>query len=215
MSPSRPAGPRTPGPGRPTAPRRSASQSGAKDRSGTPSTPSTPVAGSKPAPRGKPVTAPTPAVPSDETAPFSRAVTTYSAGGARRYSGPVTPPVVSTSSVERFAERSRARRNVARRQVLLVSGSAVLVGALGWLLFFSPLLALDPAQVRIEGAGTVVAVDQVQSVVGANATTPLPRLDTVGLRDQVLEVPGVREARVTREWPHGDRKSTRLNSSHS
>ena len=65
------------------------------------------------------------------------------------------------------------------------------------------MLALDPAQVHIEGAGTVVAVDQVLDVVGAHATTPLPRLDTVRLRDEVLDVPGVREARVTREWPQG------------
>ena len=190
MSPSRPAGPRNPAPGRPAAPRRTAP-------------PSAPTPAAKPVPRGKPVTAPTPTVPQEDPAPFSRAVTTYSAGGARRYSGPVTPPVVSTSSVERFAERSRARRNLARRQILLVTGSTVLVGALGWLLFFSPVLALDPAQVHIEGAGTVVAVDQVLDVVGAHATTPLPRLDTVRLRDEVLEVPGVREARVTREWPQG------------
>ncbi|MDQ0374428.1 cell division protein FtsQ/DivIB [Cellulomonas humilata] len=188
MSPSRPAGPRNPAPGRPTAPRRTAP---------------TPPSAATPASRGKPVTAPTATVPQDDPTPFGRAVTTYSAGGARRYAGPVTPPVVSTSSVERFAERSRARRNLARRQVLMVAGSTVLVGALGWLLFFSPVLALDPAQVHIEGAGTVVAVDQVLDVVGAHATTPLPRLDTVRLRDEVLEVPGVREARVTREWPQG------------
>ena len=136
-------------------------------------------------------------------APFGRAVTTYSAGGVRTYSGPVAPPVVSTSSVARFAERARARRNLARRQVLVVGGSSVLVGALGWLLFGSPVLALDATRVHVEGAGTVVAVDQVLAVVDAHATTPLPRLDTVGLRDEVLEVPGVREARVTREWPRG------------
>jgi cell division protein FtsQ len=130
-------------------------------------------------------------------------VTTYSAGGARKYAGPVAPPVVSPRSVERFAERARARRNLARRQVLLMSGSAVAVGALGWLLFFSPVLALDPAQVTVRGAGTVVAVDQVLGVVDAHSTTPLPRLDTVSLRDEVLEVPGVREARVTRQWPQG------------
>ncbi|GEK20617.1 cell division protein FtsQ/DivIB [Cellulomonas xylanilytica] len=198
MSPSRPAGPRSPAPGRPAAPRRTAPASAP-----TPVARPTPASKPTPAPRGKPVTAPTPAVPEEDQAPFSRAVTTYSAGGARRYAGPVAAPVVSTSSAARFAERSRARRNLARRQVLLVAGSTVVVAALGWLLFFSPVLALDPAKVRVEGAGTVVAVDQVLGVVGAHATTPLPRLDTVGLRDEVLEVPGVREARVTREWPHG------------
>lgn len=190
MSPSRPTGPRSGAPGRPSAPRRTA----AAGKGG---------AAGRPTSRERPATGSTSTVPPTDSAPFSRGVTTYSAGGARRYSGPVAPPVVSTSSVERFAERARARRNLARRQILLVGASTVLVGALGWLLFVSPVLALDPVQVHVEGAGTVVAVDQVLGVVQAHAATPLPRLDTVGLRDEVLEVPGVREARVTREWPHG------------
>jgi len=115
----------------------------------------------------------------------------------------VRPAVVSTTSRERFAERARARRNLARRQVLLVAGGVLTAGGLGWLLLLSPVLALDPAKVEVTGAGTVVAVDQVLAVVGERAGTPLPRLDTVGLRDRVLEVPGVREARVVREWPDG------------
>ncbi len=39
--------------------------------------------------------------------------------------------------------------------------------------------------------------------VTSHAGTPLPRLDTVALRRQVLDVPGVRAASVTRSWPHG------------
>ena len=113
------------------------------------------------------------------------------------------PAVVSTTSRERFAERARARRNLARRQVVGVVAGVVGVGALAWLLLVSPALALDPARVEVSGAGTVVAVDQVLAVVGERAGTPLPRLDTVRLRDRVLEVPGVREARVVRDWPHG------------
>jgi cell division protein FtsQ len=103
----------------------------------------------------------------------------------------------------RFAERARARRNLARRQILLTVCAVLVVGSLGWLLLISPVLALEPEQVVVEGAGTVVAVDQVLAVVDAHVRTPMPRLDTVRLRDEVLEVPGVREARVTRSWPHG------------
>lgn len=130
----------------------------------------------------------------------TRTVTTYT---TRRFSGPVRPSVVSTTSRERFEERARARRNLARRQVLGTAGAVAGVGALGWLLLFSPVLALDPDQVEVTGAGTVVAVDQVLAVVAERAGTPLPRLDAVGLRDRVLEVPGVREARVVRDWPRG------------
>ncbi len=46
-------------------------------------------------------------------------------------------------------------------------------------------------------------VADVQAVVAAVDGVPLPRLDTVGLRDRVLDVPGVRHAKVTRIWPHG------------
>lgn len=137
--------------------------------------------------------------PSTVTGP-TRTVTTYTVG---RFSGPVRPSVVSTTSRERFAERARARRALARRQVLLTGGGVLAAGGLGWLLLLSPVLALDPAQVEVTGAGTVVAVDQVLAVVGQHDGTPLPRLDTVRLRDDVLEVPGVREARVVREWPRG------------
>lgn len=141
----------------------------------------------------------------DGTGTFGRAVTTYTAGGRglTGRGGPVAPPVVSSSSAARFEERARARRSRSRRKVATVAGGAAAAGALGWLLLLSPVLALDPQDVRVEGAGTVVAVDQVLDVVDAHAGTPLPRLDTVRLRDEVLEVPGVREARVTRGWPHG------------
>jgi len=152
--------------------------------------------GSARAPRGE--AAPTTGTPT-QAAP-SQAVTTYQ---VRRFGGPARPTVVSTRSQERFAERARARRNLARRQVVLVMSG--IVGALGlaWLLLLSPVLALDPAQVTVTGAGTVVAVDQVQAVVALRAGEPLPRLDTVRLRDDLLQVPGVREVRVMRDWPRG------------
>ncbi|WP_291883448.1 cell division protein FtsQ/DivIB [Cellulomonas sp.] len=126
-------------------------------------------------------------------------MTTYTGGRG----GPVRPPVVSTTSVARFAERAKARRTVARRKVVLTACAAAAVAAVAWLLFLSPVLVLEPGEVEVRGAGTVVAVDQVLAAVDQHAGTPLPRLDTVGLRDRVLEVPGVREARVTRAWPHG------------
>jgi cell division protein FtsQ len=115
----------------------------------------------------------------------------------------VRPPVVSQGSAARFAERARARRRLAWRQILVAAGSVAVVGALAWLLLLSPALALDAEQVRVTGAGTVVAVDQVHAVVGTEAGTPLPRLDTAALRSALLDVPGVRDAQVTRDWPHG------------
>lgn len=126
--------------------------------------------------------------------------TTYE---VRRFRGPARPAVVSTRSAERFAERARAARNLARRQIAYVVGGAVALLALGYLVLFSPVFRLDPAQVSVTGEGTVVAVDQVEAVVSRYTGTPLPRLSTADLRADVLEVPGVREASVTRHWPRG------------
>ena len=126
--------------------------------------------------------------------------TTYE---VRRFRGPVRPAVVSTRSAERFAERARAARNLARRQIALVVGGVLVVVGLGYLVLFSPVFALDPAKATVTGAGTVVAVDQVTAVVTRHQGTPLPRLDVAGLRAEVLQVPGVRDATVSRDWPRG------------
>ncbi|HEY0216765.1 MAG TPA: cell division protein FtsQ/DivIB [Cellulomonas sp.] len=116
---------------------------------------------------------------------------------------PVRPPVVSQGSVARFAERARARRRLAWRQILLTAAGVVVVGALAWLLLLSPVLALDPEQVEVTGAGTVVAVDRVRAVVDEQDGMPLTRLDTAALRTALLDVPGVRDVTVRRTWPHG------------
>ena len=144
--------------------------------------------------------APGPSSPPEHPVARYEAATTYQ---VRRFGGPVRPPVVSTRSVQRFAERARARRTLARRQIALAVGAVLALVALAWLLFWSPVLALRTADVTVTGAGTVVAVDQVRAVVAQDGGVPLPRLGTVALRDRLLQVPGVREARVTRDWPHG------------
>jgi len=126
--------------------------------------------------------------------------TTYE---VRRFRGPVRPAVVSTQSAERFAERARANRNLARRQIALVVGGTLLVLGFGYLVLLSPVFALDPAKDTVTGAGTVVAVDRVTAVVARHEGTPLPRLDIAKVRSEILQVPGVRDATVSRSWPKG------------
>jgi len=95
------------------------------------------------------------------------------------------------------------RRAVLRRRVLGAAAAAVVVGATGWLLLLSPVLALDVDRLTVAGDGGVVEPADVVAVVAAHDGVPLPRLDTVGLRRELLRVPGVRGAEVTREWPTG------------
>ncbi|MCB2178057.1 MAG: cell division protein FtsQ/DivIB [Actinomycetales bacterium] len=97
------------------------------------------------------------------------------------------------------------RRRILRDRVLAWSAAGVVVAALAWLLLLSPVLALqaDEVAVRVEGDRAVVDVTAVTTILTNLAGTPLPRLDTVGVRREVLDVPGVRAASVTRSWPHG------------
>ncbi|MCV2393418.1 cell division protein FtsQ/DivIB [Actinotalea sp. M2MS4P-6] len=113
--------------------------------------------------------------------------------------------MVSTGSAARFAERIAMRRRIRRDRALVWSGVALAVVVLGWLLLWSPVFALDAGEVtvRVEGDQAVVDAAAVEALLTDQAGTPLPRLDTVGLRREVLDVPGVRAASVTRAWPHG------------
>ncbi|WP_425954283.1 cell division protein FtsQ/DivIB [Xylanimonas sp. McL0601] len=112
-------------------------------------------------------------------------------------------PTVSTTMSRRLAEKRAMRRHRVLRSVALwVTSVAVAVG-LGWAAFFSPLLALDSGKVDITGQGTTIDVSQVQAVVAEAAGIPLPRLDTVGLRERLLELNAVKDARILRSWPRG------------
>lgn len=224
MSPSRPPRPVVHTPARPAPPRQKPVTSGTTpaaergdERGEAPATaPARPGASTAPAGTRAARVATPPAGTTTATGTV-RNVSTYSASG-RRLSGssapgaPATsaprfsvklPDVVSRTSTARFAERARARRRLARRQLAMIAGGVVGVLAVAWLLFFSPVLALDTDQVTVSGAGSVVAVDQVLAVVDKRADVPLPRLDTITMRDEILDVPGVRGARVMRDWPHG------------
>lgn len=116
---------------------------------------------------------------------------------------PVRPPVVSTGSAARFAERVAMRRRLTRQRVAITGGAVVALAALAWLLLISPVLALHLDELEVRGQGTVVDAAAVAAVVAPHDRTPLPRLDTVALRRAVLDVPGVRAAEVARIWPHG------------
>jgi len=118
---------------------------------------------------------------------------------------PRRAPVVSTGSAARFAERTARQRRILRDRILLGSVSAIVLLGLAWLLLLSPVLALhaDSIHVDVAGTGTTVDAKAVLAVVAPESGTPLPRLDTVAVRRDVLDVPGVRAATVTRDWPHG------------
>jgi len=111
--------------------------------------------------------------------------------------------VVVEGAAQRFAERVQARHRVTRAKVTVAAVVLASLAVLGWVGLASPLLALDLARVNVVGTGQTVSLDDVLGVVSPHAGEPLSRLDTVVLRSQLLEVRGVKDARVLRDWPRG------------
>ncbi|HWV77438.1 MAG TPA: FtsQ-type POTRA domain-containing protein [Isoptericola sp.] len=115
----------------------------------------------------------------------------------------MVPPRVSTAMADRLAERTAMRRHRTWRRVLAWLLALVLVGGLAWVALWSPVLALEKADVTVSGAGRYVDEDRVREIAEAPDGTPLPRLDTVAMREEVLGLRGVKDVRIARAWPHG------------
>lgn len=117
--------------------------------------------------------------------------------------GQVAPPRVSTAMADRLAERTAMRRHRTWRRVLAWLLALVLVGGLAWVALWSPVLALEKTDVTVSGSGRYVDEARVREIAEAPDGTPLPRLDTVAMREEVLGLRGVKDVRIARAWPHG------------
>lgn len=88
---------------------------------------------------------------------------------------------------------------------LLVGGIVALIaGALGWVLWFSPLLSLQTVVVTISPAPAAAGpLDeaQISAQVQTPTGTPLVRVDTTAIEQRIEELPQVASARVNRSWP--------------
>lgn len=115
---------------------------------------------------------------------------------------PGEQPVVS-GLTDRLAERQRARRRLRIRAILAAAAAVLLIAGAGYVLLASPLVALEIDEVRVSGTDEIASTEEVLAVVQTYEGQPLLRLDTPGLREELLTIVGVREATVQREFPHG------------
>ncbi len=106
---------------------------------------------------------------------------------------------VSRTSRERFAARSRARRWLALRPVLVGLGLLVLLGALAWVVYASPYLAAQ--RIEVVGARRVSA-EEVRRLAEQELGRPLARADVRGVEQRVGQLPPVAAVHVVRAWPH-------------
>ncbi|WP_022916937.1 cell division protein FtsQ/DivIB [Ruania albidiflava] len=112
-------------------------------------------------------------------------------------------PRVSAQFADRLAERKAAVRRLRWRTVALAVLGVLLVTGCAYVLLFSSLLALRSGEIEVQGTNQIVSEEEVLAVAAGAEGTPLARLDTAGLVEQLHEIVGVQDARVQRDWPHG------------
>ena len=106
------------------------------------------------------------------------------------------PSEPSGSTVVPFPGRSPRRRRTVRWAV--AGAVAALLGALAWVLFSSPVLAVD----EVDVTGTRhVAAEAVQERVAPLHGVPLPRVGSSTVRELVGDLPGVAEIRSVAHPP--------------
>jgi cell division protein FtsQ len=76
--------------------------------------------------------------------------------------------------------------------------------AVGWLLWFSPWLAVTQVQVTVSSAPEVagpLTPDEVSAVAEVQTGTPLLRVDTGAVEERIAALPAVESVAVSRSWP--------------
>ena len=110
----------------------------------------------------------------------------------------MTLPGISDATGRIDLRRRRGRR---RRLLLIAIGAAalVVVGALGWLVFGSPVFGVR--NVQVEGT-TLIAEAEVERVADVPAGEPLARVDLQAVATRVSGLPPVARVSVARQWPN-------------
>lgn len=104
---------------------------------------------------------------------------------------------------KRQKERKRANiRQVATRVGIVVASFAVVI-ALVWLLFFSPVLRLNPDKISVSGANQWVSREQIMTIARGQAGKSLLLVSDGNVERQLSQIPGVSSAQATKKFPNG------------
>lgn len=107
-----------------------------------------------------------------------------------------SPDIVSLAA--RRAERKADRRRKYLRRIGIGVGVTLFALLLVWILFFSPLLRLNPQKVEITGVedGSLIKVAQVQEVVEKHKGDSLLLISRSGLKADLEKLPEVQKAQL-------------------
>ena len=117
----------------------------------------------------------------------------------------------ATDLGDRLRERTRARRILLARRIVLTLVTLALAAGGVWVAFFSSVFAFSSSSVVVSGEdGTLVTADSVRSSIASFEGVPLTLLDTQAVARAVESNVAVRSASVSRRWPTSLRVSVTM-----
>jgi len=102
------------------------------------------------------------------------------------------------ASVRRFMARARRRRLRAALPWAMTAGALLVVGALVWLVYGTPVLGVR--QVEVVGTDSLTPV-QVEQAAAVRMKQPLAGVDLDRIRGRIEALPAVDRALISRSWP--------------
>ena len=121
--------------------------------------------------------------------------------------------VVTRPKVVDFRARLKERRKATARVILLravvITAALAAVAALVWLLFFSPVFRLETGGIQVSGGNEWVSEEQIMQIAGKQTGKSLLLVSSDDVIDQLNDIPGVTEAKVSKQFPNRLRVTVR------
>lgn len=110
------------------------------------------------------------------------------------------PKVVDFSA--RLKEKRAARTRTTAIRVAIVAAAVLVVGALTWLLLFSPVFRLESSHISVSGANQWVSSSQILSIAEKQSGKSLFLVSGGDVTEQLENIPGVTQARAGKHFPN-------------
>lgn len=111
------------------------------------------------------------------------------------------PKVVDFAARQKEQRKADTRRIAARVAVVCAAMAAVI--ALVWLLFFSPVLRLEPNNISASGANEWVSNEQIMAIAKRQAGKSLLVVSDSAVEQKLSQIPGVSSATAEKKFPNG------------
>lgn len=104
---------------------------------------------------------------------------------------------------ERLKERKSAYLQFTVKRILAILAVIASVSAIVWFLFFSPVFLLKSSDISISGSNEWVSEQRIASIVSTQVGKSLFLVSSQEVINQLNDIPGVTEAKVSKNFPNG------------